>query len=174
MGEAVIREAVAIVEEVEELDAHAGMLEDLAGTVAATDPELAEQIVAAAEALESRADELADEADIRFEQAQELADEALLDEVTGELESDVEDIVAGIETTPFVALEEASVESQADDDVVAEVVRARGRRGRGRPGGRDVRGRRWRMGARCRSGGRDRRRRDRRHGRDPRRYLGRW
>ena len=122
MGEAVIREAVAIVEEVEELDAHAGLLEDLAGTMAASDPELAEQIAAAAEALESRADELADEADIRFEQAQELADEALLDEVTGELESDVEDIVAGIETTPFVAIDETIVEAVADDVVVAEVI----------------------------------------------------
>ncbi len=122
MGEAVIREAVAMVEEVEELDAHADMLEDLAGTVAVSDPELAQQITAAAEALESRADELAEEADVRFEQAQELADEALLDEVTGELESDVEDIVANIETAPFVALEESSSEAQAEYVVVDEVV----------------------------------------------------
>jgi hypothetical protein len=111
MGEAVIREAVTIVEEVEQLDAQADLLEDLAGSVAESDPELAQQIAAAADSLESRADALAAEADSRFEEAQELADEALLDEVTGELESDVEDIVAGIETAPFVVeLTDGSVE----------------------------------------------------------------
>lgn len=95
LGDAVIREAVAIIQEVEELDTRADLLEDLAGTVAPSDPGLAAEITAAADALEEQADDLAQLADSRFEEAQELTDQALLEEVAGEIDSDLEDLAAG-------------------------------------------------------------------------------
>ncbi|MFN8520239.1 MAG: amidohydrolase [Chloroflexota bacterium] len=122
MGEADIREAVLMVEEVQELDAHADVLDDLAASMVDADPELAERIAAAADALESRADELADEADSRFERAQELADEALLDEVTGELESDVEDLAAAADEPSVLVVEVGSepVEAVTGDGALTE------------------------------------------------------
>ncbi len=130
LGDAVLREAVAIVEEVKSLDAHADLLDELAGSVAASDPLLAEQIGAAADALEERADELAEIADSRFEEAQELTDEALLDEVANELGSDLEDLAgalgpSGDVTAPGIAIEallvadadaEGAPESAGPDD----------------------------------------------------------
>jgi len=95
LGDAVIREAVVIIQEVEELDSRADLLEGLAGAVATSDPELAAEITAAADMLEERADDLAELADSRFEEAQGLTDDALLDEVAGELSSDLEDIIGG-------------------------------------------------------------------------------
>jgi amidohydrolase len=117
LGDAVVREAVAIAEEAEELEAEAEYLDELAVSVALTDPELAEHLVATADALEARSEELTDLAGSRLDDAEELVDAAVIDEVTGEAASDAEDLAAVLGV--FAATDGATA---SEDDAVAETA----------------------------------------------------
>ncbi len=69
LSEALAREAVALVEEADELEQEAGFLEEVAEALAPSDPETAGELALAAILLDTRAEALAEAADERLDEA---------------------------------------------------------------------------------------------------------